>query len=214
VGGTCKVGKEIVANTDIKIAFRLVGGQEKEIIADATGLEENAKQYLSRLTVGEAFTYYHLLENPQLIVTPDVREQAAIRLNVGNEEIISRMNYWQTREAWLKPYYECNYSESCRKNCSFSIRSQADFYAEKLADTFAGRITDENMLAKYLLKLHEMVIYYERSNSDKRNLKRLCNCTKIRFLRKLALTQPFQIAENERKRMLIDSLIKEVPVNA
>ena len=49
-----KVSHEVVANTDIKVSFRLVQSAEKELIADSTGMDERAKQQLPHLNAGEA----------------------------------------------------------------------------------------------------------------------------------------------------------------
>jgi len=93
-----KVSREIIANTDIKISFRLVQSSEKELIADSTNMDKNASQRLSRLKPGEAYFYFSRLENPQLIMTEDIREKEGIRLNVPNEEIAERMTYWASRK--------------------------------------------------------------------------------------------------------------------
>ena len=47
------VSRPIVANTDIKVSFRLVQGEEKAALADSTGMEESQRQHLGRLGVGE-----------------------------------------------------------------------------------------------------------------------------------------------------------------
>ena len=62
-----KVSREVVANTDIKVAFRLVQGVEKELIADSTNMDESQKEELSRLRTGEAFVFHSLLDAPQLV---------------------------------------------------------------------------------------------------------------------------------------------------
>lgn len=93
-----KVSREIVANTDIKLSFRLVQNEEKKIIADSSNMDDNQRSHLSRLSTGEAFFYYSKLENPQLIKTPDIRDIKGIRLSVSDDEVAKRSQYWSTKK--------------------------------------------------------------------------------------------------------------------
>ena len=205
-----KVSSEVIANTDIKIAFRLVQSDEKNIIADSTNMKEHVKQQLSRLETGEAFAYYSMLEDPQLITTVDIREKEGIRLSVSDLEVKERMTYWEERKELLKPHFECVHSQSCKHSCDFFVRANADYYSDKIYREFALKIADKNILIKYMYKLHELVIFYDKRNANKNDLKRLCNCTKIKFLRKILLEKPITLAKEEIRRLLTDTLIKEV----
>lgn len=47
-----KVSREVVANTDIKVSFRLVQSIEKELIADSTNMGEEEENRLSKIKTG------------------------------------------------------------------------------------------------------------------------------------------------------------------
>ena len=82
-----KVSREIVAQTEIKVAFRLVQSLDKELIADTTNMDDEARQQLSKLNSGEAFVYYSKLDSAVLVMTPDIRKELGILLSVPNTEI-------------------------------------------------------------------------------------------------------------------------------
>lgn len=202
-----KVSREIVANTDIKLSFRLVQNEEKKIIADSSNMDDNQRSHLSRLSTGEAFFYYSKLENPQLIKTPDIRDIKGIRLSVSDDEVAKRSQYWSTRKRLLRPFVECAFCSTCKNDCVFSVRATADYYAEKIFGEFSGKITTKEHLIKYMITLHELVIFYERANPDKQQLKRLCNCSKIQFIRKFLLNKSLPVTKDEIKRIVYNSLI-------
>ena len=205
-----KIGKDIIDNTDIKVSFRLVGSEAREIIADSTDMDEYKKQYLSHLDSGEAFVYYRGLKNSQLIVTPDIRKQLGVE-NTTTDSVVANANgYWLEKKHLLIPHAECKYSELCRGACDFKVRADADYYANYIFNTFGAKISDKEKLIKYIYVLHELVIQYEKNNRDKSNLKQLCNCTKIKFLRKMQLAKPFlQLSKTEVNRLLKYVMLRE-----
>ena len=204
-----KVSNEIIANTDVKISFRLVSMKERELMANSTSMNNTEMQYLSRLDVGEAFISYRLLDSPLLVCTRDIRAEANIRLHVSNSEISERMNYWDDHQSLLKPYYECNFSNVCTSECDFCVREQAEHYASRIFETFSNKIKDAETLAKYLYRLHELVNHYEQEANRQTASIQLCNCTKIRFLRKIMLGTQLRVSNNNREKLLRMCLSKE-----
>lgn len=201
-----KVSNEIIANTDIKVAFRLVSAKERDLLADSAAMNITEKQYLSRLGVGEAFIFYRLLDTPQLVITPDIRESENIRLHVSNAEIAERMDYWNTHQSLLIPFYECRFSSVCKQGCSYATREQAEYYASKVFDTFSDKIKDTETLAKYLYRLHKLIEHYERMADRSEENIQLNNCTKIRFLRKILLETQLRLSQQDREKLLNLSL--------
>ena len=197
-----KVSREVVANTDIKVAFRLVQAAEKSLIADSTGMDDYAQQQLSKLKTGEAYVYYSKLDLAQRVVTEDIREKEGIRLSVSNDEVAGRITYWQGHMQLLKPYAECALCAPCRDGCAFNVRSMANYYSSRICDEFSGRIADSETLFKYVLKLHVLIVLYEQQNPDKKELTRLCHCTKIQFLRKMLLGKSFKMSRAEIRNLL------------
>ena len=196
-----KVSREVVANTDIKIAFRLVQSSEKELIADSTNMDNSASQRISRLKPGEAYVYFSRLENPQLVMTEDIREKGKIRLNVPNEEISSRMTYWENKKSRLKPFAECGFCEACKDGCDFSLRAKADYYANRYILTSQDKIKDAKSLKLYMLGV-EKFLSKITEGMDAKQKTRMTNCAAIRFMRKIQLGTSIRIPRAEVKQII------------
>lgn len=200
-----KVSREIVANTDIKVMFRLVETDDKNIISDSTNMSDNSKSQLSQLGVGEAFVYYNELNTPQLIKTEDVRNINGIRLSVPDDEIAGRMIYWNEHSDLLIPFRECELSCACNGKCDFYMRSKADYYASKYAEAYGYEIKDKEMLYKYLIALKQPLSNIPEKSDE--NYNALCNCIKIRFLRKILIDKNIYLSNQEIKGILSKILI-------
>jgi hypothetical protein len=196
-----KVSREVVANTDIKITFRLVQSSEKELIADSTNMDKTASQMISRLKPGEAYVYFSRLENPQLVMTEDIREKEGIRLSVPNTEIADKMTYWNTRKSRLKPFVECNYCETCKNGCDFSLRAKADYYANRLLLTSQDKIKDAKALKVYMLGV-EKYLSKVTENMSAEQKAQMIKCTIIRFMRKVQLGTSAKISKAEAKQLI------------
>jgi hypothetical protein len=197
-----KVSREVVANTDIKIAFRLVQSSEKNLIADSTNMDRNASQRISRLKPGEAYVYFSRLENPQLVMTEDIREKENIRLNVPNEEIANRMSYWENKKARLKPFSECNFCETCKNGCDFSLRAKADYYANRYISVSQDKIKDVKSMRVYMLGVEKFLSKITEGMEAGQKI-RMIKCTTIRFIRKIQLGTSIRIPIAEVKQILI-----------
>lgn len=197
------VSRPIVANTDIKVSFRLVQGEEKNIMADATGMEETHKQHLGRLGVGEAFVYYSHLQEPQMVKTTDSRAAEGILLSVPDEEIVRRISYWDSHADLLKPYRECALCHECDSGCDFSIRDRADYYAALILQENSVKMKDRNTAAQYAIQLHKPLEVWDGKENPETDFERLCFCARLRFLRKLALEKGFVFTEREVKKILL-----------
>ena len=196
-----KVSREVVANTDIKVAFRLVQGVEKELIADSTNMDENQKEELSRLRTGEAFVFHSLLDAPQLVYTEDIREKEGIRLWVEDAEIARKNTYWDTRKALLKPYPDCRFCRDCAEACDFRIRADAEYVAgaafQKYKKSFR---TAEDM--KKCLYLLPKLMPQEPGRYTGEESRRLFACARIKLMRKMALEKEFSLTEKEKAFLL------------
>ena len=195
-----KVSREVVANTDIKIAFRLVQSAEKELIADSSNMDGDAVRRLSRLKPGEAYVYYSRLENPQLILTEDVRGKEGIRQGVPNAEIAGRSTYWADRKALLKPFAECVYGGVCADGCDFTLRAQADYYANRMLASCRGRIKDANALKVHMLGVPKYLGGAVRGLEGGKKAK-MVKCAAVRFMRKTRLETSAGISRAEARQI-------------
>ena len=206
-----KVTNDIVADTDIKVAFRLTEKNERSIISDSINLTEVQTQHLSKLKPGEAFTFFSGLESPKLVVTPDIRAEKEVRLSIEDSELASRCEFWDKREKLLIPYFECSACSMCSRKgqCNIKAREVSDYYSAHILATVGNRIKDQESLRKYLLCLHDLVIQYEKRARTDAPLKLICNCTKIQFARSILLNSNLALSRDKAFEMINSSMIKE-----
>lgn len=189
------IGRRIVANTDIKVAFRLVETAEKEIIADSSNMGVQEKERLSRLESGEAFVYHHKLNFAQVIRSEDTRKENNIRLVVSDREIAERMTYWETRKALLRPYHECRLCKICSHDCDFTIRADADYIAAKTLRKYRKGIVDDVALKKCLFHLPNLMKEDFAGYTGNQYL-RLVDCTRIKIYRRCLMELSCVISHN------------------
>lgn len=189
------VTESIVSNTNVKVSFRLTSSKERNLIAESTDMSDSNAEYISQLGVGQAFVYFDKLRSPQLVQTEDTRETDGVRLSVSNEEIFKRSKYWKDKESKLVPFRECSCSNIC-KTCSFKIRSDSEYFAEKLLGVCASKIKDKKDLLSYAIKIPQ-VLKKHIERYEKNEIEQLYNCTIIKFIRKAELSMPYVVSQNE-----------------
>lgn len=194
-----KVTNDIVANTNVKVAFRLTSPQERNLIKESTDMNDSNAEYLSRLGVGQAFVYFDKLNSPQLVQSEDTRERDNIRLSVPNEEIIERSVYWKDKLEVLIPYRECSCA-GC-KNCSFKIRADAEFYSEKLLSQTLPKINERKALIGYAMQITS-VLKKKTEKYTPEEMEKLCACTIVKFIRKARFSLPYDISQVEIKKII------------
>lgn len=195
-----KVSREIIANTDIKVSFRLVQSVEKELIADSTNMNEGLKDSLSRLKTGEAYFYYSKLEEPQKIITEDIRDKENIRLSVSDKEVAERTVYWNQRQELLKPYAECKYCTYCKDGCNMALRSNAEYIANYAFEKYRPAMKTKENLKKTILHLPELA-GNTWDKYEELNIRRLQICSRIKLYRKAAIELSLFLTEVEKEQV-------------
>ena len=197
-----KVGRSVVANTNVKIMFKLVEKENKEAVATATNMTDADYDMLGRLGVGEAMLHYGRVYTPLHIKTYNVLDRASIRPVISDTEIASLTKYWTSHEKLLIPHIECKYNCECPSGCDFKVRNNADFLATRLKNTLITQIKDRVEFIKTLQGLGtHLKELLEESNSITFSW-RLYNCVKIKFLRKVMLEKDFGISKADYKKIL------------
>lgn len=192
------VGARTVANTDIKVSFRLVETNEKEIIANSMGLSDLMLQRMSTLKTGEAYVTYYKLTDPVVVVSPDIREAENIRLSVPDDEVRQKNRYWMTdKKKLLKPYGECTL---CKNNtCDFRVRADAIYYTKLIIEKRSEYITDEDSLLRHITSVPLLIkSAVELYPSEKRDL--LMQCVRINLYRKILMSKNFMV--NQKKAIM------------
>lgn len=196
-----KVSREVVANTDIKIAFRLVQAEEKKLIADSTNMDDDAYNNLSQLTSGDAYVFYSQLESPQLVTTEDVRETKSIPLYKSDEEIANKSKYWEKHQELLIPYLQCSFCDDCQNCCDFSIRSDAEYLSSKAYYLYRKKLSSEENIRKCIIGLPKLLREDFAQYSEK-DYKKLVICSRIKLLRKIQREIGISLSNDAMKKVL------------
>lgn len=194
------VGSEVIKNTDIKVIFRLVDSGDRKVIADTTNMTDLMRKYIPKLEVGQAFYSVSALHGPVLMQTPDIRKKEGIRLSVSDSEIRERAEYWKGHQQYLIPYEECRYSEIC-KTCSMEIRSDAAFFSERYYMEFRDKIRDLNTMCAYMNAINQWLEKQDIKEDQEKRIQ-LCNCVKIKYLRKVLQEKEFRLSQKDREKIL------------
>lgn len=204
-----KVGKNIVANTFVKVMFRLVEKENKDIIRNATNMDDADYEMLGRLGVGEAMLHYGRVHEPLHIKTyklSDLTDQLKtnrIRDVIPNEEIAALSHYWDTRPELLIPHAECVYNCECTERCDMQIRAEADYIATRLINQYRPTLNTVDDLLHLLSRLDAPInAIVQESAPDQAADIRLGNCAKIKFLRKVLLDKSFEITKKNYHKIL------------
>lgn len=197
-----EVGKKIVADTNVKVIFKLVEADNKKIISEATNLSDADYDLMGRLGVGEALLHYGRVHAPLHIKTYNVHERANIRDVIPDAEIASLVTYWDNHQELLIPHRECVHNCFCKADCDFKIRSNADFVASRLINDLLYGLADKAAFIKLLVRLDRPIATVIRENPAIVPSVRLSNCIKIKFLRKALLIKNFGITRAEYNAIL------------
>lgn len=127
-----KVSTDVVALTDMKMVFRLVERDDKQIIADSTNMTDTQLQRMSKLKPGEAFLFFNKLDEPEEVITPDYRLENNISITLSDEGIRSLSTYWDSRQEQLRPYPQCELCRYCEKTCDYGRRVLAREIARRI----------------------------------------------------------------------------------
>lgn len=197
-----KVGRGVLANTNVKVVFKLVEKENKDAISTAIGMEAADYELLGRLGVGEAMLHYGRIYAPLHLRTYNVQEKAKMRSVIPDEEVATRMTYWDSRQELLVPHAECGYNCACCGRCDLSLRADADFIAARLVSEYAYGLKDEKEFLRFLVQMDREIRGVVGKMAGIRLTLQLSNCVKIKFLRKALLARGFQFSKNDYKTIL------------
>lgn len=194
-----KMGKYIVANTNVKVMFKLVEKESRDIMSVTTNMNAGEYEELARLGVGQAMLHFGRLNSPLQIATYNVEEVAPIRKVVLDEEIRDLSSYWKDpeHERLLIPYRECKYNDYCGSNCNQRYRDDAEYIASKLIQDYPEKLKDKKEFVRFLVSMNSRIITILDNRSSMSKTKRMINCVKIKYFRKALLETDFNINDDE-----------------
>ena len=198
-----KVTSDVVALTDMKVAFRIVEASDKEIIADSINMTEAQEKRLSRLRPGEAFLFFNRLDEPEEVSVPDYRLEKNISITLSDEEIGRLSTYWDERKKLLRPYPECDVISCCKNECTYERRLLAREIARRIfVKNFNASSSDVKQLEGVLKNFPALV---KRELNGETYSKELKACVKVHFLRRIKYGTKIRV----RDIQIIHSLEKE-----
>lgn len=192
-----KVGRNIIANTNVKVIFKLVEKENKDAISTATNMEQADYDRLGRLGVGEAMLHYGRVYAPLHIKTYNIQEKATIRQVIEDNEVASRVHYWDTNQELLVPHRECSKNCACQGKCDMKLRTDADFIATRLVNGLLYDVPDKKSFVQLLVQLDPYIAAEIKKMPGIAPSLQMYNCVKIKFLRKAMLARNLGIKQTE-----------------
>jgi hypothetical protein len=178
-----KVTADVVALTDIKLAFRLVEANDKEILADSSNMSEAQKERLARLKPGEAFLFFGKLDEPEEIRTDDYRLANNIKITLTDEEIKSLSAYWNDHKDKLRPYPECGYCRFCANCCDYNKRILGREIARRIfVKNFKPGSNDSKLLKDVFQRMIPLI---KQELNDEPFDSRLFACVEVHLIRRI-----------------------------
>lgn len=188
-----KVTTDVVALTDMKVVFRLVEANDKQIISDSMNMTPAQIERLSRLKPGEAFLFFNRLDEPEEIITPDYRLENNISISLSDDGIKKLSTFWVDRQEKLKPYPECEKIKYCQHTCDYNQRILAREIARRIfLKNFTNETTDFESLKNVLSQISKLTM--EELN-DEPFSKELLSCVKVHLWRRIKYGTKIPITE-------------------
>lgn len=180
-----KVSSEVVANTNLKIVFRLVEAYDKKIIMDSTTMTQLQFDRLSKLRTGQALIYFDKLDEVEEIKLDDYRLKNNITTDLKDETLKSKMHYWDDKLYILIPYEECTYLPKCNKSCDLECRSKSRIICDRLYRKYIHKIKNIELFKEFYKNINVYIKNETLDVFDEETFKNIKNCVKVHFLRKV-----------------------------
>ncbi len=211
-----KVGKGIVGNTNIKMIFRLVEKDSKDIIKNAINLNDLDYDRLAVMGQGEAILHHGRLKTePLKIKTFSKFTDKPFRESLPDSELMPLCHYWDDKPELLIPHKECAHCQQCAVQCDRSVKANADFIATRLMHAYYKKVVGVEELKLLLYGCNKLVLEIARERNIQDDPVRLINCTKIKLFRKFLIQKNFDVTKKEYQQILNNRrfLIKEEQQN-
>ena len=188
-----KVTTDVVALTDIKLAFRLVEATDKQILADSSNMSEAQAQRLAKLKPGEAFLFFGKLDEPEEIKTEDYRLANNINITLSDEGIKSLSTYWNDRKDKLRPYPECGYCRYCAGGCDYNKRILSRGIARRIFVKNFKSDSADSRLVKGVFK--QITTLIKQELNDEPFDKHLLACVELHLIRRIRYGTKIDISD-------------------
>lgn len=197
-----KVGTDVVALTDMKMVFRLVENEDKQIVAGSTNMSEAQTKRLSKLRPGEAFMFFGKLDEPEEVITPDYRLENNINVSLSDEGISKLSRYWKEKGTLLRPYPQCEKCLSCSEGCEYSRRILAREIARRIFNRYI-KLGSKDFNAVRTVFEHISKLTRAELNDEPFSIE-LLRCVKVHLWRKIKYETKLPVSDK-----LIDNSIRK-----
>ena len=188
-----KVTTDVVALTDIKLAFRLVEANDKQILADSANMNETQVSRLAKLKPGEAFLFFGKLDEPEEIKTEDYRLANNISITLSDDGIKSLSTYWNERKDKLRPYPECEYCRYCVRGCDYDKRILGREIARRI---FIKNFKPDSADSKDVKDVFRQITSLIKSElNDEPFDKKLLACVELHLIRRIRYGTKIKISD-------------------
>ncbi len=153
-----KVGIDIVALTDIKLGFRLVESEDREIFANSVSMSDRQMSRMAKLKPGEAYLFFNKMNEPEEIVTPEHRNSHGYRISLSDQELSERSRYWKLHPKNLRPYPECENKKECAETCDYNCRMLAREIGVRIAKRYTSKKVSYEEAYNHLLENFKTIL--------------------------------------------------------
>lgn len=112
-----RLAPDVIKNTNLKIAHRLVAGDDREVMASAMMLDRELSMQLATLPPGRAAVFSEGDHIPAMVQVPRAKDQAGTAA-VDDQRIIAAMSAQVSPGAWLLPRPFCGATCRTRSACA------------------------------------------------------------------------------------------------
>ena len=167
----------------MKMVFRLVESEDKQIIGNSTNMNDAQTQRMSKLKPGEAFLFFNKLDEPEEVITPDYRLDNNISITLSDDGIKELSTYWNHRGKMLRPYPQCQLCRYCQDTCDYYRRVLAKEVARRIfVKNFKGDIKDFTPVKKVFGQISKLII---AELNDEPFTPELLSCVKVNLWRRI-----------------------------
>ena len=195
-----KVTTDVVALTDMKVVFRLVENEDKQIIADSINMSEAQVKRMARLKPGEAFLFFNRLDEPEEVITPDYRLENKINITLSDESISKLSTYWKSRQDKLRPYPECQLIKHCQSTCDYNTRILAREIARRIFVRHFKQ--DDTSFDPVIYVFGHLSKLVKSELNDEPLTNRLISCVKCQLWRKIKYETKIPVSDKQIKNSL------------
>ena len=189
-----KVTADVVALTDIKMAFRLVETSDKQILADSSNMTDIQQQRLAKLKPGEAFLFFGKLDEPEEVKTEDYRLANNISISLSDDGIKSLSTYWNGRADKLRPYPECAWCRWCvGKGCDYNKRILGREIARRIFVRHFKKDSANPKIVKEVFR--KMTAFIKQELNDEPFDMHLLACVELHLMRRVRYGTKITIPE-------------------